>query len=876
MKKLLILALTSAFVAAANADATINWGVTTSTLTNASWNDDNAPGVVGSVFKIDADVGDGVALLPSGTAPAPQVKTVVTIDATFTAISDYSSLDQLGTDAKTALTVAKDSNDTPHYYYWNPLSSDENKWTLLGTTATPNTEQAVTVVIELDYTLVNSPKAKFKIGNTTPVEVDLSSETTLTGLAFAGTGDLTSVAATVTPAYATKAVNDVTTRYATVADAVNATGDGAVTLYKHNGAFGTMPTVADKLYFPVNVNDNYGTASLYSFTKVDGDYQITSAADLIALKDAVANVPAARSLSYKQTANIDMASAGAFAGIGTYAKVPTAGTPFTGTYDGQNHKILNVTRAGGDTQGIFNQVGTSGVIENLVVENMTFDSNITEGEYGCAIVGNAGGGATLRNLTAEGVFGSADKPSTHNMAGIVVRLSPGATAAGAATTIDSCTNNATIYGSYTKMGGICAIAQTQTGFKDGKVVFVNCANTGTLVCKRTEAQCAELDNENKPKIVTGNAGILGYSTANVELAGCYSNGAITNNDGANTDKDGALVGWAYDKTLKDNGGNSAPNDKKMIGYYGSAAITGFKYATVDNGVATTVTLPLAANTTYLLEGNVAASETPVFTLAANGDYIEFNTSLGYTFGGTVAAAQGLVAKSTTSGNVTTYTADEGYEVVSTAETALVAVPANCNAAGLISTDNRDTGDILKVYSKGDKCYYTWTLTGAKGTWDPLQTWVINGEAAATSHSKPASEVELSAGQAAWLTRKSAASKNAKIILLVVAEGNTIPATVQKGYNLVAPPPKAGASTITIDEVVADDATGKDKVFIPAEGKAPYNLDFKDGHWGYDKYTIENGQLKKVRIIDVTIPAGTGFFYINNGDAAKSVTLGSED
>ena len=364
---------------------------------------------------------------------------------------------------------------------------------------------------------------------------------------------------------------------------------------------------------------------------VDGAYQIDDAADLNMLRKGVAAGLSTTGETFKQTADINMASAGAFAGIGTYAKIPTNGVPFLGTYDGQGHTIANITRAGGDTQGIFNQVGVGGVIENLVVSNMVFASDVS-GEYGFAIVGNAGGGATLRNLTAAGVFGSADKPSTHNMAGIVVRLSPGATA-GDATTIDSCTNNATIYGGYTKLGGINAIVQDQTGFKNGKVVFVNCANNGTLVCKRTATD------------VTGNAGIVGYfSGTNVELTNCYGNGVITNENGANTDKDGALVGWTISGTIKDNGGNSAPSNKKMIGTWGSATETGFQYATVETGVATTLDPPytLAEGETYLLEGNA----TPSFALAAAGDTIAFDTALGYTLTGTgITAAEGLAVTS---------------------------------------------------------------------------------------------------------------------------------------------------------------------------------------------------------------------------------------
>ena len=388
----------------------------------------------------------------------------------------------------------------------------------------------------------------------------------------------------------------------------------------------------------------------YLGAEVDGAYQIDDFSDLDMLRKGVASGLATANETFKQTADIDMTSAGAFAGIGTYAKIPTNGVPFLGTYDGQGYTIANVTRAGGDTQGIFNQVGPSGVIENLVVSNMVFASDVS-GEYGFAIVGNAGGGATLRNLTAAGVFGSADKPSTHNMAGIVVRLSPGATA-GDATTIDSCTNNATIYGGYTKLGGINAIVQDQTGFKNGKVVFVNCANNGTLVCKRTATD------------ITGNAGIVGYfSGTNVELTNCYGNGVITNENGANTDKDGALVGWTNSGTIKDNGGNSAPSNKKMIGTWGSATETGFQYATVENGVATTIASPytLVTNTTYLLEGNA----TPAITLAAS-ESVTFNTALGYTLTETsIAAANGCVLNTSTSDTAKTFSAAAAKAMVIT-------------------------------------------------------------------------------------------------------------------------------------------------------------------------------------------------------------------
>ena len=86
-------------------------------------------------------------------------------------------------------------------------------------------------------------------------------------------------------------------------------------------------------------------------------YKIPTLDALKALQAAVAsNDVDCIDAYYVQTANIDMSSAGAFAGIGTYNANPTAGTPFTGTYDGGNFKITNVDFTQRNYGGVFNQV----------------------------------------------------------------------------------------------------------------------------------------------------------------------------------------------------------------------------------------------------------------------------------------------------------------------------------------------------------------------------------------------------------------------------------------------------------------------------------------------------------------------------------------
>ena len=296
-----------------------------------------------------------------------------------------------------------------------------------------------------------------------------------------------------------------------------------------------------------------------------------------------------------------------------------------------------------------------GTIQNLVVENITcntFDSSVNEGEWGCAIVGNAGMGATLRNLEARGDFGTAAIPCSHNVAGIAIRVCGGASnvvdgVVMLETLVKDCTNNAALHGTYTKLGGITALTQDQNGVPNDYVLYDGCVNNGTLT--------ATANANGKNPGVDGIAGIVGYTDDATRLKDCVNNGTYSSVYAAA--KTAELVAKHKSKELTDLGGNKGDTAKKFVDQQDTARLTGFKYATVDNGVATTIPPPytLVAGNTYLLEGDVAASETPVATLTADGSTIAFDTALGYTFAGTVAADAPFVVTSSTSGTVTTYT-----------------------------------------------------------------------------------------------------------------------------------------------------------------------------------------------------------------------------
>ena len=415
--------------------------------------------------------------------------------------------------------------------------------------------------------------------------------------------------------------------------------------------------------------------SKYLGSQVQGEgtaaspWQIPDLATLKALQAAVAsNDVDCIGAYYVQTADIDMSSAGAFAGIGTYAANPTGGTAFTGTYDGQGYKITNVDFTQRNYGGVFNQVN-GGTIKNLTVSNITcsaFSASVNEGEWGGAIVGNAGNGAKLQNLVAEGTFGTAAIPATHNVAGIVVRLSRGDATD---TLVQNCTNNASLYGTYTKLGGICALTQRQT-ILGGAVVFDSCANNGDIT--------ASANANGKNPGVDGIAGIVAYSADETKVLNCANTGSFSSVYSSAAIGEIVGKGATEDKgMLTDQGGNSGDAAKPLVKTRVAARVSGFTYATIDNGVATTISGSPVAGGTYLLEGNAA----PVIALAA-GESVAFDTALGYTLDDVgITAGTGAVLSSSTSDDVTTYTATAAAAQIGTTNYATLADAVAAAQAG---------------------------------------------------------------------------------------------------------------------------------------------------------------------------------------------------
>ena len=210
-------------------------------------------------------------------------------------------------------------------------------------------------------------------------------------------------------------------------------------------------------------------------------------------------------------------------------------------------------------------------------------------------------------------------------------------------------NNVAISATSKRVGGIAAfVGVGPTTISN--VQFINCTNTAALVS--TEG-------------TRGVGGILGCaeggSTDTVTIIrGCVDLGSETAQ--ASGGHAGAIVGsnWSSPKTYTDDGGNTFKASTVDCGYV-LTAVFGRAYATAStidgtDYLTTVKAADLAAGGTYTLLTNIAASETPVFTLQAAGDTIAFDTARGFTFAGTIAGAEGLTVTDSTSGTVTTYTA----------------------------------------------------------------------------------------------------------------------------------------------------------------------------------------------------------------------------
>ena len=418
-------------------------------------------------------------------------------------------------------------------------------------------------------------------------------------------------------------------------DAVNMS-DPVAGVYTVTNA-GASLTINPEVFFPrTNTADQDGSAA--------HPYEVADAAAIVALQKGLAGGKDLTGKNFQLTADIDMTGVTGFYGIGWFTSIDSKDAslnglsgdiPFAGTFDGNGRTISNLTLVKHNYAGLFNLV--TGTVKDLTVSNFVgFTGTADEG--GFAIVGATKGTSVLQNLTMAGTFGTA-ADLNHNSAGIVIR-------AGATTTVTGCVNNADIAVTAKRVGGIVAF----TG-DSGDILITCCTNNGDL--SATGANGGKY----------GSGGISGTSEAsqNLKIENCANFGTVTVGGGSTyAGNAGLLVGNFQSRGVDELGGNTYLASGTPFGNINGKTLNKCSYAlpsTIDNAdyLTTVKDSDLAAGNQYTLLADVAASETPVFTLAADGDFIAFLLG-SYTFAGTVNGAEGLDVTSATESGVLTFTA----------------------------------------------------------------------------------------------------------------------------------------------------------------------------------------------------------------------------
>ena len=217
---------------------------------------------------------------------------------------------------------------------------------------------------------------------------------------------------------------------------------------------------------------------------------INNKAELEAFRDIVNGGYNYDGITVTLNADIDLAGV-AWTPIGNSYRAGEAA--FSGTFDGGNHTIKNLSNNGFSVSELkFGTVDSSiagyveanyglfGAVKNATIKNLTVNADINmipaDGKLGDsvgAIVGFAKGNFTMENCKATGSIKAHD-----NVGGLVGYIKESTSA-----TVSNCTNEATVT-SIRKSGGVVGFITSCP------VTFTNCTNKGTVTCLGTTADVA--------------------------------------------------------------------------------------------------------------------------------------------------------------------------------------------------------------------------------------------------------------------------------------------------------------------------------------------------------------------------------------------------
>lgn len=350
----------------------------------------------------------------------------------------------------------------------------------------------------------------------------------------------------------------------------------------------------------------------------DGVFEISQAEELRDLAYLIAEkgdgYGAARKASYRLTKDIDMSEITDMIPIGA-----NSGNAFTGTFDGNWHKIYNLNLvpaegASGHYWGLFGRVAdatitdltvegtvTSGgayvggivglVATNAKIENCTNLCTVTytgtATAYGVGgVVGHAGGKDKVNTVTAgskqtgtlviTNCRNEGDVLGSKCVGGILGRSD----ITSGSVTVTGCVNTGDITatigdtGGYADVGGIAGFDYGEKGAAT-RHLFSGCTNLGTVAFAKLEDY--DFSGFKKGLGFQGVGGIIGRTQTNgIEVTGCYNGGKVTS-DGQDAN---GTSGDSYAMVIV---GKSPAAPKNSNNYYipGAGAMNSVKAIAVD-------------------------------------------------------------------------------------------------------------------------------------------------------------------------------------------------------------------------------------------------------------------------------------------------------
>lgn len=268
-------------------------------------------------------------------------------------------------------------------------------------------------------------------------------------------------------------------------------------------------------------------------------YLIGTAVDLLELANkcnpaTVATAPHYKGIYFKMTADIDMAGVSDFYGIATApaAAASNAGYNFAGIFDGDGHRVRNLTvdgikfdgngkalvtfPANGSRKwvGLFGRLSEGAVVRNVIIDA---SCSFTGATYVGGIAGEVAAGATVENCTN---YGSATAYGIRvgGIAGVVTSTKTGKPAI-----VSGCLNAGYVRSNNSDVGGIVGYSSFGT--------VANCANTGTVTAYN-------FNIVTQPNTQKNAGGILGNCSA-ATVTDCVNFGTVT----CDKDQAGGIVGY---------------------------------------------------------------------------------------------------------------------------------------------------------------------------------------------------------------------------------------------------------------------------------------------------------------------------------------------